>query len=224
MKIPGCLKLQVLILPLLFLLSSCIGVVMDITLNQDGSGTIAIEYSVWRSLDSLGKLDGNERWNTVPVGRADFMRTMDRIPEMKLLSFSSKETETDFIVNAKMEFANPNVLMAFLDAGGRRSSFTGDARSGSLVLTLAEDKNLSQGNGNNDSLDELIAVISGQYKVQMSMSFPNEGSLEITNGRGLSLSGLPESEINKAGKKVSFTLPLYTVLSSTNGLNAEFRW
>ena len=215
-------KPLVLLLLVLLVLNSCIGIGMDITLNQNGSGTIAVEYIISRSIDSLGKLDGNERWNTIPVGKADFMRTLDRIPEMKLLSFSSKENETNFIVNAKMEFDNPRTLMAFLDTGGRRSSFSGDARSGSMVLTLAETRN--SGPWKNDSLDKLIAGISEQYQIKVSMSFPNEGNLEIKNGQGLSLSGLPGSEINPAGKKVSFTLPLYEVLTSDEGINVEFRW
>ena len=215
-------KFQALILVLLFILNSCIGVGMDITLNQNGSGTIEIEYNVSRSLDSLGKLDGNERWNTIPVGRADFMRTMDRIPGMKLLSFSSKESEKDFTVNAKMEFDDPRALMAFLDAGGRHSYFSGDASSGSLVLTLSEGKNSLQ--GKNDGLDRLISAISEQYQIRVSMSFPNEGSIVITNNLGISLPGLPEYEIIQSGKKVSLKLPLNAVLSSTEGIKAEFRW
>jgi len=229
MKQSVCHKYLALILPLLFILSfpfifnSCIGVGMDITLNKDGSGTITLEYIIRQSFDSLGKLDGNERWNTIPVGRADFMRTIDRIPEMKLLSFSSKENAENIIVNAKMEFDNLRALTAFLDMSGRRSSYSGDANSGSLVLTLTEGLNTDQGNWNNENLIDLIAVISEQYQVKMSMSFPNEGSLKITDAQGL-LSELPGSEIKQMGKNVSFTLPLYTVLSSTGGINVEFMW
>ena len=197
---------------------------MEITLNQNGSGTIEVEYTVSRSLDSLGKLDGNERWNTIPVGKADFTRTIDRIPEMKLLSFSSKENERDLTVTAKLEFENLKALTAFLDAGGRRSSLSGDARSGSLVLTLAEGKNLSQDNGDINELYRLIADISEPYLIKISMSFPNEGRLQITNALGLPLPELPGSEIKSAGKKVSFALPLFAVFSSTEGINAEFHW
>ena len=222
MKQSRHLKFYVFFLSLLFLLNSCIGIGMDITLNQNGSGTIAIEYIISRSLDSLGKLDGNENWNTIPVGRADFMRTLDRIPGIKLLSFSSKENETDFIVNAKLEFDNLGTLMAFLDAGGRRSSLTGDARSGSLTMILAEATN--SGGKKNASLDGLIAAVSERYQVKVSMSFPNAGSVGIISDQGISLQGLPGSEIVPTGKKVSFTLPLYAVLSSTDGINAEFKW
>ena len=211
--------LVVVVLLVLFLLSSCIGISMDITLNRDGSGTVTLEYLVSQSLESLGRLDGNERWNTIPVGRADFERTMDRLPGMKLLSFSSREFGKDIAINAKMEFANLRALMAFLDAGGLRSSFHGDAASGRITL------NLSEGNGIKDpALDKLIADISVSYFVRMSMTFPTEGSLTMTDAKGISIPALPESHIRTRGEQVSFDIPLYEILSSTEGINVEFSW
>ena len=192
---------------------------MDITLNRDGSGIITLEYLVSKSLDSLGRLDGNERWNTIPVGRADFERTMARLPEMKLLSFSIKEQGRNLATNAKMEFANLRALMAFLDAGGLRSSLQGDAASGRILLTLSE------GTGRRSpGLDKLIADISDSYSVSMSMTFPAGGNLLVTDAKGLALPAMPGSEIKPAGKQVSFAIPLYEVLSSTGGINVEFNW
>jgi len=209
----------VAVLPLLILLSSCVDISMDITLNRDGSGTIALEYLVSQALESLGRLDGNERWNTIPVGRADFERTMDRLPGMKLLSFSSRDQGRYLATNAKMEFANLRALMAFLDSGGLRSSFQGDAAGGRITMTLSE------GNGiNNTALDKLIAEVSVSYFVRMSMTFPTEGSLNLTDAKGIQIHALPESLINPRGEQVSFIIPLYEVLSSTEGINVEFSW
>ena len=205
--------------PLLFLFSSCLGVNADIVLNQNGSGTIALEYKISKSLDSLGKLDGNERWNTVPVGKADFERTMDRLPEMKLLSFSSKEDNSNLVITAKMEFSSIRGLLAFLDAGGRQSVFSGDASSGSLVLSLNGGLKNS-----NPSLDKLIADISKSYSVGMSMSFPGEGSLNITDNQGRAYRTMPGGEIQGQGKKVSCSIPLNEVLTSSDGIKLELRW
>ena len=216
MKRPG---LAAAILLFLSLLTSCIGINMDITLNRDGSGTVTLEYLISQSLDSLGRLDGNERWNTIPVGRADFERTMDRLPGMKLLSFSSGEQGRNLATNAKMEFANLHSLMAFMDAGGLRSSLQGDAAGGRLFLTLSEGTAIK-----NPSLDKLIADISDSYSVRMSMTFPAGGNLAVTDARGLALPAIPGSEIRPTGKQVSFAIPLYEVLSSTEGINVEFSW
>jgi len=203
--------------PLIF--SSCLGVSVDIALNQKGSGDVTLEYQISKALDALGKLDGNERWNTIPVGRADFERTIDRLPGMKLTSFSSKEDKNDLIIKAKMEFEDLNSLMSFLDANGLRSSFSGDARSGRIFLTLIEARAKSD-----PALDKLIAEISETYSVNLSMSFPNNGSVKITNSQGLSLADMPGSVINSSGKKVSCSLPLYSILSAAEGISVEFRW
>jgi len=219
MKKPSRLILLFIICYLLFAISSCIGVSVDISLNQNGSGNAALEYQISKALDALGRLDGNERWNTIPVGRADFERTMDRLPGMKLTSFSSKEDGNNLIINAKMEFKDLNTLMSFFDAGGLRSSFSGDAHSGRIFLTLNDPKSK-----NTAALENLIAEISKPYSVKMAMGFPGEGSIKITDSRGFSLNEIPGSIIIPSGKKVSFSLPLYSVLSATDGINIEFLW
>jgi len=184
----------IFLLSVVFLLSSCFGLNADIVLNANGTGTIALEYHISKSLDALGRLDGNERWNTIPVGRADFERTLDRLPEMRLLSFSSTEDDRNIIISARMEFSSINGLLEFLDASGQRSSFVGDARSGHLILTLSEGMdNLTP------ELTQLLAGISDGYYVRMSMSSPG-------------------------GRRASYSFPLYEVLTSSEGINVEFRW
>ena len=167
MKLPKKPLWILFLLSLLLLLNSCLGLSFDIVLNDNGSGTITLEYRISKSLDSLGRLDGNERWNTIPTGRADFERTLYRLPGLRLFSFSEREDERDLIINARMEFQTIEDLLAFLDAGGGRSSFTGDARSGRLELTLSE-----AGERSNPGLSRLLADVFEPYSVNMSMSFP----------------------------------------------------
>jgi hypothetical protein len=212
-----------IIIVLLFLLNSCFGINADIALNNNGSGTILVEYKISNSLDSLGRQDGNERWNTIPVGRADFERTVDRLPGMKLLSFSSRNDGKNLVIRAKMEFQNIEGLLAFMDAGGRRSSFSGDEKSGRIVLTLVDGHDSTQ-NIQNPSLLKLIAGISESYTVSMFMSFPSEGSLAITNNLGNPPALVPGGDINPKGRRVFFSFPLFELLSSTEGINAEFSW
>ena len=213
-----------LLFPLLLTLSSCFGVNADITLNQNGSGTVTLVYRISKSLDSLGKLDGNERWNTIPVGKADFERSLDRLPEIKLLSFSSKEDAKDVIITAKMEFAAIGSLLAFLDASGRRSTFSGDAGSGRLALTLNEGTKNEGVKNENAGLTKLIADISDGYSVRVSVTFPGTGSLALTDSQGKAITTLPGAEFIQGGKTASFDIPLYQVLSSTDGINAVFSW
>ena len=206
-----------LIIPIFF--SSCFGVSTEIILNQNGTGTVLLEYQISRPLDSLGKLDGNERWNTIPVGKADFERTIDRFQDLKLLSFSSKEDEKNVKISAKLEFSSIKGLLAFLDASGLHSSFSGDSRSGNINFTLFEGSAME-----NPGMIQLVSGISQGYTVKMSFSFPSEGKLAISDNKGNMLTGIPGSEIIPNGKKVSFSFPLSEVLSSTDGIKAEFSW
>ena len=207
----------IFLLSFVFLMSSCLGVNMNIALNQNGSGTIALEYRISRTLDALGRLDGNERWNTIPIGRADFERTVDRLPDIKLISFSSREDGKNLLISAKLEFTSLKGLLAFLDAGGRRSSFSGDARSGSMVLSLSEGaENINSG------LNGLIAAVCESYTVDLSMNFPSEGSLSVTDRHGKALAA--GNDIIAKGKRVSCSFPLYEIFSSGNGINVEFLW
>jgi len=44
------------------------------------------------------------------------------------------------------------------------------------------------------------------------------------DAKGSGISVIPGSEIRPAGRQVSFAIPLYEVLSSTEGINVEFSW
>jgi len=212
-KIPAA----VILISVFFMLSSCLGLKMDIALNQNGSGTINLEYRISRSLDALGRLDGNERWNTIPVGKADFDRTVDRLPDIKLTSFSSKEDDKNLIINAKLDFTSIKGLLAFLDASGQRSSFSGDGRSGRLEFTLSE------GDGDKSpELNELLAAISESYSVDIGMSFASDAVLNIKDNQGRIIEA--GNKITARGKKVSCSFPLYEILSSSRGINVEVIW
>jgi len=205
--------------PFFLLLVSCFGVDADITINPNGSGTITVEYRISHALDALGRMDGNERWNTIPVGRADFERTLDRLPDMRLLSFSSRQDARDIIISARMGFSSIEGLLAFLDASGRRSSFTGNPGSGRMVFTLSEGTGV-----HNPELAGLLAGISEGYSVRIGMGFPTEGSLTVLDNQGRALTAVPGSSIQSTGRRVFGSFPLYEILTAAEGMNIEFRW
>ncbi|MDR1306654.1 MAG: hypothetical protein LBK74_03670 [Treponema sp.] len=101
------------------LFCSCIGAESRVRLEGDGSGLISCEYRVARDLENMGKLDGNERWLPVPVGRADLERSAARIDGLMLVSYSSREAGPDTVHRAEFSFANPRALEAFFDSSGR---------------------------------------------------------------------------------------------------------
>ena len=189
-------KLLKIIMLALFLpvLSSCFGINFDIALSNNGSGTITLEYRIAKALDSIGRLDGNERWNTIPVGKADFERSIDRLQNLKLISFSEREDERDLTFNARIEFANMEALLAFLDASGGRSSFNGNAASGHLNLILSEGTVIQ-----NQALDGLLSDIFEPYSFNMTFTFPDR-------------------------RTASYSYSIYDILTSPDQIVIDLNW
>jgi hypothetical protein len=201
-------------------LCSCIGVNSDVLLKPDGSGTLILEYRISRVLESLGKQDGNARWLTIPVGKADFERTLERLPGLKMLSFSSREEGQDLVVTVKMEFKNLEALLRFFDITGKRVVSTMEGGINRLVLTLAE---VQKGEPNRE-LGELFRRIAGPYRVRFNFTLPSEGALEVLDGSGNPLPVPEDSSLTPRGKQVSCSIPVKAIMDAREGINLELRW
>ena len=204
--------------PLLALLalSSCFGVSADISVREDGSGKIALEYRVSPMAEALGRLDGNRRWQTVPVGRADFDRTLARLPDMRLVSFSAGEESAgaDTVNRAELEFNKVETLLAFLDAPGTGASFTRENGVHRLSLTLLE---AGRAGADPDLLD-LLREVSRPYELRLSLSAGKTVSLTTAPA------SVPAARIRSPGKTASLTIGTGELLSLSGGLTVEFAW
>jgi hypothetical protein len=203
------------------LMVSCAGVRADIVIQGGGSGTITIEYSVSQPLENLGKLDGNERWLTVPVGEADFKRTVKRLEGVRLLSFASKPAPADAVAmnihKVKLSFETIDALRGILDSTGARTSFGSKNGKNRLTLTIAEARN---------DLDPdvlaLFASASGGYGFTLSVSVPSEGSLSLRGADGSPLA-IAGAEVTR-GNPLLFSVPMGTLLSVQEGVALEIIW
>ena len=204
--------------PLLALLalSSCFGVSTDISVREDGSGKIALEYRVSPMAEALGRLDGNRRWQTVPVGRADFDRTLARLPDMRLVSFSATEESGggDTVNRAELEFKNIETLLAFLDASGRRASFSRENGVRRLSLTLMEARSADA----DPDLLALLREVSRPYELRLNLSAAGTVSLKTAPA------SVPAARILSPGKTASLTIGTGELLSLAGGLAVEFTW
>ncbi|MDR0473244.1 MAG: hypothetical protein LBH43_06195 [Treponema sp.] len=200
---------------------SCIGVKADISLKADGSGRLALEYRVSGMAESLGRLDGNQRWQTVPVGRADFERTLARLPRLRLSSFSSSKDGKDVINKAVLEFKEIEDLLAFFDpqGQGKYASFTRE--NGKKRLSLV----FSEGGEADADLLSLVREVSEGYAFSFSMGLPESAELALTDGKGKKITPQPSSAtVVSPGKKVSFSIGTGDLLSLKEGLGIELCW
>jgi hypothetical protein len=206
----ACLVLLVLVL------NSCIGVSADISIREDGSGKIVLEYRVSPMLEALGRLDGNERWQTIPAGRADFERTLARLPDLRLVSFSSKnESGGDVVNRAELEFKNIESLPAFLDGRGNRAAFIRENGKNRLSLTLLDATRSAAADA---ELLGLVREVCRGYELRLSLSAPKTASLVMTPN------DIPAAKIVSPGKKVSLSIETGELLSLPGGLGVELIW
>ena len=209
----------VLLLCTVFALNACIGASADISIRADGSGTITLEYRIPHMLESLGRLDGNERWPIIPVGRADFERSLARVPGLRLRSFSSRENSAanggrDIVIRAALDFSDTTALLAFLDITGSRVSLSRQGTASLLRLVLLDPSPQPI----NADLASLLREVSAGYEISVSLSAPGEASLAVIPPSVRAARLVPQ------GRKVSFAIATGDLFSLTNGLALEIQW
>lgn len=183
-------------------LVSCVGVSADISIKADGSGRISLEYRVSQMLESMGRLDGNERWPAIPVGKADFERSLARIPGLRLVSHKVKEVSNDsggkdLVTKVVLEFSDTSALLNFLDSSGTEAVLSQENGKNKLKLSL---RNPSAGVVNADFI-RLMQDLTAGYNFYISMNVPKGADLS-------SLPAVPAAKTVAHGKKVSYNVDM----------------
>lgn len=196
-------------------LQSCIGISSDVNIRAGGGGTIALEYRISKMLESMGKLDGNEKWLPLPVGRTDFERTVSRIPGLSLSSHSMSRTETDVVVKAELSFSDLTALAAFLDSGGRSAQVAAGTVAGSeRSITLR----LSEGGGNMDAdLDTLVRTVFAGYALDLRFTLPGVPTLTAEGP------GAPGSA-SVSQRTARYAVPVYDLLAAPGAVTLRLAW
>ncbi|MCX7655625.1 MAG: hypothetical protein N2Z76_03765 [Treponemataceae bacterium] len=194
--------------------SSCVGVQSNITIRQDGSGTILLVYQVSRMVESLGKLDGNEWFLPFPVGKIDFERTVTRIPGLSLRSYTSRQDEKNIIVQAELAFQNLEALRTFLDTTGRLASFSTETDQKRLILRL------SQGPATTDpDIQNVVRSVFGGYEISLTITTPTIPTYE---GRGIGKGKV--GTLVLTGQRLFFTAPTAEILLAPEVVEYSLSW
>lgn len=122
-----------------FLFSSCLGIESGIVINNDGSGTIDLVYTVSNDLNSLGEQDGNISQPPVPISKSDFEKTVSRIEGLSLKSYKSETAETNTLVTVKLDFDNLESLADYFDESGQAADYTETNGRKEMVFTFNEN-------------------------------------------------------------------------------------
>jgi hypothetical protein len=209
---------QLIGLAALGVLTSCIGISSDLVIRGDGSGTFTLEYRVSRTLESLGRLDGNESRPVVPAGRADFERTAARTAGLTLRDFASREEGKDLVTTVKMDFANLDALLGFLDASGQRAVLSRENGGTRLSFVLGEPS------AADPALRELIRSVSEGYTLEFRFTLPGNSGVAFLDGNGGTLAAPPAGTAGFRDGTGAYSVAMADLLSAPEAVIMELRW
>jgi len=214
------LLILLIILPLL---NSCIGLNLNIQMNKDGSGKLAMEYRISKMLDSLGGLDGNESIPAIPLSKADFEKTIARVPGAKISSFSSTEDKKDKIIKVVVDYKDDQTLLALLDPQlGGNTSLNRQGQNGNLNITLMDDSiDLSD---YSEEVIEQVRVFFEGYDITVSFSGQGNSKLTVTDKNGNAVPVQSNEKTVLSGKKVSYSIGLMDLIEKKSGIKLLFSW
>jgi len=198
----------------LFLLS-CIGVASRVTINQDGSGLIQLEYRIARGLETMGALDGNEKWLPVPAGRADLERTAARIQGLSLVSYSSRQAGNDMVHSAEFSFATTEALSAFFDSTGRQ--FLADFTGKQVTFSFPEQKKPDP-----EFQTLLVGALEG-YNFSLSVTVPGKAQFLWLDKDGKIMQNY-RGDCVAGNNSVEYTVPMTQLIFLDASQKMEVRW
>jgi len=210
------------ILILLLTLNSCIGVSLSILMNKDGSGKLTMEYRISKILNNLGSLDGNESKPTIPLGKEDWERTINRIPGAKLASYSDVEDKQDSIIKVAVDYKDDHSLLLLLDSFGEKASINRQGQSGKLDIVLLNDA--VNDSSYDEDLLELMRIFMDGYNLSISLNSPVNSTLVVTDGSGNVIPAQSSAKTVLSGKLVSYSIGIMDLLDIKGGLGLRFNW
>ncbi|NLJ08838.1 hypothetical protein [Gracilinema caldarium] len=191
-------------------LSSCIGVNSNVSIRQNGSGTIQLEYRLSRMFEALGKLDGNEKQLPLPVGRTDFERTVNRVPGLALTAYSISQDEKDLLVKAELSFTSLDALAGFLDAAGQSVRLVSDGGNRTMGLVLVRGiKNVDA------DLESLVRTVFAGYTIDMRFNFPSTPTVSTVGNIG---------QAAVTGTSARYTSPVTDLVLSSEPVELRLSW
>jgi len=204
------------------MLSSCIGVSLDIQMNRDGSGRLTMLYNISNTLLEYGGIDGISSESAVPLSRSDWERTAERNKDIKLVSYSSKQSGQNTIITIVADFTNLEALREVLDPSIDNIIFSLNDQGGNLNILLSGDS------GSMDNYDEnvleIVKYMFEDYNFSFSFSAPGNSAMRITNGNGEAISLPTSAAAVLTGRKVSLTMNILDSLFTEEGLRLLINW
>jgi hypothetical protein len=210
--------------------AGCFGINSVITLKNDGSGTIDLEYRISKELLAMGTLDGNEAYPALPVGEADFKRSLSRIDGLSLTGFSKKDSGDDLLYRVKLRFAKIDALVMFLETQGQTASLSREGGRTRLALVfspgLGDGENVTEGDEliGSDELIALLPVLFDGYEMNFALKLPADCAVRTVDAKGQTIPQPVTGSLRAEKNSVEFSAPMSGLLGSPEPVAIEVSW
>ena len=194
---------------------SCIGASSQIKLNSDGSGTIIQEYRISLELENMGKLDGNENQPPLPAGKKDIERTIERVPGLRLVSYSSYEDGKDRIYRVELAFDSLEALVSLFSANNQQFKADLLQKRMEIRFSAAEKADLTY--------RELMGNAFEGYGFSISFSVPGTAKTAWFDENGNKVQQFPGA-CSVKDKIVEYSAPMADIVFLYNSLTLEISW
>jgi len=112
-------KIAILCIASIFIMS-CVGIDSKVTIQEDGSGTLLLNYRVSQLVADLGTTTSEKGIVPLPLAKADFERSLQAAQgKVRLTRFEQTENEKDISIHVELSFDSIDALAqvdAFHDA------------------------------------------------------------------------------------------------------------
>lgn len=200
-----------LLLPLtgLLLLSSCIDVNENITVNPDGSGIVKLAYRISRLVVDLPKSSGTQFTLVLPPDAAQLRAQVTAASGLTLQNLSAIDDSQTVGADASIAFAKLSNLNALLKGGsGQRFSLTQNGARTIFAQTIYPGLNA----GADQQTIELAKKLFGDYKVTLSLSTP------------LPIQSANLGTVSQNKTTVTYTTTIPDIIQSTTPVVWEVTW
>ena len=163
----------VIILFLLFIITSCIGIETVIELKTENSGNVKIKYRVSKMLLKTVEIDSDRSFLPLPVEEKDFIEKADNTDTLRLLSYNREEAGDEIFITAEFSFSDIDGLNAIAGPSGADSKKISVNKK--FTRTVYRQEIYSGSGGKID--DETMQVVSdlySSYPVKITIITPEE--------------------------------------------------
>lgn len=190
-------------------LTSCIDIETSITLQEDGSGTVTMSYSISKMVMELGRLDEEDPFAPLPVSKTDFTATAAIVPGLEVISVKENEDAKNNYIEAELVFDSIEALSSFLspdNEGGPEVYVEGGSTIFRYTLFTATEEDINQ-----QSMD-LIESFFAEDAVSMIIEAPAR------------ITSVNHGEITGNGRKAQYSVAIAEIFQRNEDILWEVRW